>query len=149
MLDGVTKADAQREGLIAQRLNKLWEAWRPEGREYSLREVARAVNTEAGRNVVSAQYLSDLRRGVKTDPSYSILAALAKFFQVSPDYFADDEETAGRTEAELRLLAALKDGGVRTLALCAEGLSEESLATITEIIRKIRAAEGLPPAEGE
>ena len=148
-LDGVTEADASREGLIAQRLNQLWKAWQPLGREYSLREVARAVNEEAGRSIVSAQYLSDLRRGTRADPSYAILAALARFFHVTPDYFAADDKDAGRSEAELRLLAALQDAGVRSIALHAEGLSAESLSTVADIIQRFRAAEGLPPAEGE
>ena len=65
---------------------------------------------------------------------------------MTPDYFHAPEDTARRTEDELRLLHALRDSGVRAIALCADGLSPASLATITEVIRNFRASEGLPEA---
>ena len=71
---------------------------------------------EAGHNLVSPQYLSVLRRGERTEPSFSILAALARFFGVTVDYFSDDEQTALRSEAQLRLHQALSDADVRHLA---------------------------------
>jgi transcriptional regulator with XRE-family HTH domain len=138
----VSEEDAQ-QGVIAQRLERLFATRQPLGRPYTLREVADGVNKAAGHGLLSVQYLSQLRAGDRTEPSYSRLAAIARFFGVSADYFSD-EETYQRTDEELRLLAALEDSGVRHLALCATGLSGESLAMVTELIRKVRRSEGLP-----
>ena len=140
----MTEQDTSRGNVIADRLNRLWDARQPEGRPWTLREVADAVNAEAGYNLVSPQYLSVLRRGERTEPSFSILAALARFFGVTVDYFSDDEVTARHSEAELRLLQALSDAGVRHLALCAADLNPDDLATITGIIQRFRVAQGLP-----
>jgi transcriptional regulator with XRE-family HTH domain len=139
----VSEEDAPAVSVIADRLNRLWAQHRP-GNPPSLQEVADAVNTGAGRRVVAPQYLSMLRRGQRTEPGFTILAALARYFGVTVDYFTDDEETARHTEQELRLLAALRDDGVRRIALCAADLSAEDLEQILGIVRRFRLAEGLP-----
>jgi transcriptional regulator with XRE-family HTH domain len=136
------------DGVIAQRLRKLWEI-----RPASLREVAAAISQATGR-AVSAAYLGQLKNGTRTEPSFAVIEAIARYFGVTPDYFLSaDEETARATEDELRALHALRDSGVREIAVCADGLSPKSLATIAEIVRMYRASEGLteapapPPAE--
>ena len=133
-------SDDDAPGVIAQRLQRLWET-----RPASLRDVAEAITAETGREV-SAQYLSQLRNGQRTEPSFSIIAAVATYFGVTPDYFYATEETARNIEAELRVLHALRDSGVRSIALSAKGLSPASLATIAEVIQRFRASEGLPEA---
>jgi transcriptional regulator with XRE-family HTH domain len=127
-------------GMIAQRLQRLWEI-----RPASLRDVAEAITAQTGREV-SAQYLHQLRNGQRTEPSFSIIAAISAYFGVTPNYFCAPDDTARRTEDELRLLGALRDSGVRSVALCADGLSPASIATITEVIRTFRISEGLPEA---
>ena len=133
----VSEDDAS-PGVIAERLQRLWEI-----RPASLRDVAEAITAETGREV-SAQYLHQLRNGQRTEPSYSIIAAIATYFGVTPDYFHVPDDDARHAEAELRLLHALRDNGVRTIAISADGLSPESLATITEVIQRFRKSEGLP-----
>lgn len=140
--DAVSEEDA-REGVIAQRLNRLFETRQPLGRAYTLAEVVDGVNNASGQTLMSVQYLSQLRNGTRAEPSYSRLAAIARFFGVSVEYFSD-EDTFRRSDEELRLLAALEDGGVRHLALCAAGLSQDSLAMVTALIEKVRRSEGLP-----
>jgi transcriptional regulator with XRE-family HTH domain len=135
--------EGARQGVIAQRLNRLFETRQPLGRAYTLAEVVDGVNHAAGHNLMSVQYLSQLRNGTRAEPSYSRLAAIARFFGVSVEYFSD-EDTFRRSDQELRLLAALEDSGVRHLALCAAGLSEDSLAMVTALIEKVRRSEGLP-----
>jgi transcriptional regulator with XRE-family HTH domain len=127
-------------GVIAQRLQALWEI-----RPASLRDVAAAISEATGRHV-SAAYLGQLKNGTRAEPSYSIVEAIARYFGVTPDYFSADEDTARQTEDELRLLSALRDSGVRSIALGADGLSPKSLAAIADIVRTYRAAEGLPEA---
>jgi transcriptional regulator with XRE-family HTH domain len=139
----VSEEGTGRESVIAERLNRLWEAHRP-GSPPSLQEVAEGINADAGRRIVVPQYLSMLRRGQRTEPGFSVLAALAKYFGVTVDYFTADDETAKRTEDELRLLHALRDEGVRRIALCAADLSAADLEQILGIVRRFRVAEGLP-----
>ena len=136
----VSNDDDATRGVIAQRLDALWDI-----RPASLRDVAAEISEETGRHV-SAAYLGQLRQGTRAEPSYSIIAAIAKYFGVTPDYFFTDERTARQTEDELRLLHALRDSDVRSIVLHADGLSPKSLAAIADIVRTYRAAEGLPEA---
>jgi transcriptional regulator with XRE-family HTH domain len=122
-------------GVLAERLDGLILRVHPTGRgPYSLREIAEAINTEAGTNLISAAYISQLRTGQRTVPSHSRLAALARFFGVGIDYFSD-ETTAEETN---------RDDGVRSVALRAAGLSESSLAAVRAVIENARRLEGLP-----
>jgi len=130
--------DAAAPGVIAQRLQKLWDI-----RPASLRDVAAAISAATGRHV-SAAYLGQLKNGTRAEPSYSIIEAIARHFGVTPDYFAADDDTARLAEDELRLLTTLRDSGVRSIALSADGLSPKSLAAIADIVRTYRTAEGLP-----
>lgn len=141
--------DDVRQGVIAARLNHLWDTCQPLGRAYTLKEVTDGINETAGEQVISVQYLSQLRNGDRTEPAYSKLVAIAKFFGVPADYFSD-EATFRRTEEELRLLTAMRDTGVRSLALRATGLSDDSIALISALIDQARRNEGLadgPPGD--
>jgi transcriptional regulator with XRE-family HTH domain len=140
--------DSPKGSVIAERLNRLFATVHPAGRgPYTLREVADAVNAEAGENVISASYLSQLRTGQRGEPSLSRLAAVAKFFGVDAGYFTDTA-TAEETDRQLDVLAAMRDAGVHSVALRAAGLSEESLAAIRAVIENARRLEGLPDTPG-
>jgi len=142
--------DRPGKGIIADRLDRLFEAVRPLGRPYTLREVAEGINEQAGRTLLSVQYLSQLRNGDRSKPSYDVLTAICKWFGVPVTYFSDDAAFQ-RTEEELRVLALMRDSGVRNLAFRASGISEQSLALVTALVEKMRQAEGLrdnPPAAG-
>jgi transcriptional regulator with XRE-family HTH domain len=141
-------ADTEHPGrwTLAQKLDSLFRTVHPAARgEYSFEEVARAIQARGG-PTISATYLWQLRKGLRDNPTKKHLEALADFFGVSPAYFFDDEVTA-RIDAELALLATLRDASVRQLALRAAGLSPESLRTIAEMIERVRQLEGLPDPE--
>lgn len=138
----MTDDDRQGKGIIAERLDRLFETVQPLGRPYTLREVAEGINEQAGETLLSVQYLSQLRNGDRRKPSYDVLLAISKWFGVQVTYFSDDE-TARRTDDELRVLALMKDTGVRTLAFRADGISEQSLAAVLALLDKVRQAEGL------
>ena len=94
---------------LAERIDCLFRTHRsPRGREYTYREVAAAVSGQNG-ITFSPAYLWQLRTGAKDNPTMRHLEALARFFEVSPSYFFDDELT-DFPETELRLLAATKHG---------------------------------------
>src|SRR5947209_2339430 len=127
---------------LSEKLDRLFQTVRPrDGGEYSFEEVAEALRTRGG-PTISATYIWQLRKGLRDNPTKHHLEALADFFGVSPAYFFDDE-AAERIDAELDLLTAIRDAQVRQLALRAMGLSTESLATITEMVERVRKLEGL------
>ena len=129
---------------LATKLDRLFQAVRPGGRgEYSYQEVADAIRSEGG-PTISATYLWQLRKGLRDNPTRNHLAALARFFGVSPAYFFDDD-AAEVVDAQLSLLAAMRDASVRSVALRAAGLSVESLAAVQVVIDHARRLEGLEP----
>jgi transcriptional regulator with XRE-family HTH domain len=131
------------KGVIAHRLDRLFETCQPNGRPYTLRDVVDGVNKAAGHNLLSVQYLSQLRNGDRTEPSYSRLDAIAKWFGVPVTYFSDDQ-TFQHADDELRTLNLMRDAGVRDVAFRAAGLSEQSLALVSALLDTVRKAEGLP-----
>lgn len=137
-------AQPQRCRTLAEKLEYLFRTVREPGRrEYGNEEVAAAIARDQD-VTISASYIWYLRTGQRDNPTFKHLNALAKFFGVPPAYFFD-EETGARVEAELALLAAMKDAGVRGVALRAAGLSDKSLGTINDVISRVRELEGLPP----
>ncbi|HEX5501724.1 MAG TPA: hypothetical protein VFW96_03835 [Thermomicrobiales bacterium] len=139
--------EAPRPPTLAEKLDRLFAADHARGgREHTYRAVAEAIQARGG-PTISVGYLWQLRKGVKDNPTKKQLEALAAFFGVSPAYFFDDAQ-ARRIDAELGLLVALRDAGVRHLAFRANGLSTESLRRIAELIDHVRQLERLPePAD--
>jgi len=135
-------AGQPKPGPLADRLNRLFETVHPPGRApYSNEEVARAVREQGGD--ISRAYLSYLRNGERTNPTFQHLQALARFFGVAPAYFFDDD-VAAEVNAQLNLVVSLRDAGVRAVALRAAGLSPRGLQAVTTIIEEVRSLEGLP-----
>ncbi len=126
---------------VAEKLEHLFHSVRGPRGEYSLEEVAEGIRDRGG-PTISASYIWQLRKGVKDNPTKKHMEALADFFGVPAAYFFDDD-AAARIEAELSMLAALRDAGVRRVALRAAGLSPRSLAAIQTIIESARDVEGL------
>ncbi|ANW22603.1 helix-turn-helix domain-containing protein [Streptomyces clavuligerus] len=112
---------------------------RPDNQPYSNEEVAASCRRTTGESF-SATYLWQLRTGRRDNPTKRHLEALAQFFQVPPAYFFDDAQGAD-VSAQLALIAALRDAGVRNVTLRAVGLSPESLGTVTELIEVIARRE--------
>ncbi|EOD70028.1 helix-turn-helix domain-containing protein [Amycolatopsis vancoresmycina] len=131
---------------LAARLDRLFQVVRPAGRgEYSYEEVASAIRAQGVS--ISHTYIWQLRKGLRDNPTIKHLEGLAKFFGVRPSYFLD-EDTA-EIDAQLELLATLRDRSVRALALRANGLSAAGLQAVAGMIEHARTVEGLPPADEE
>ena len=126
---------------LAEKIDHLFSTVHPPGREYTHEQVATAIE-EGGGPTISAVYLWQLRTGRRDNPTLRHLQALSGFFGVPPSYFFD-EETAGRVDDQLELLVALRDEQVRQLAVLANGLSPETLTTITTMVERARHLEGL------
>ncbi|GAB2575961.1 hypothetical protein GCM10027168_06160 [Streptomyces capparidis] len=138
---------------LAQRIDRLFDlVRRPDRQQYTHEEVARACRAATGESF-SATYLWQLRTGRRDNPTKRHLEALAQFFQVPPAYFFDDEQ-GERVAREVELLGALRDAGVRDVALRAVNLSPEALGTISDLIdviarREREAARRGGQAEGD
>jgi transcriptional regulator with XRE-family HTH domain len=137
---------------LAKRLDHLFRTVRrADGAEYTHEEVATAIR-ERG-ITISHTYVWQLRTGIRDNPTKRHLEALAEFFGVPASYFLDED--VEHINAQLELLTALRDGGVRSVALRAMGLSSRSLDAIRGMIEHARQIEGLPeepappPREGE
>jgi transcriptional regulator with XRE-family HTH domain len=133
---------------LADRIDRLFRTHpSPRGREYTYREVAAAISGAAGARrdgeTISAAYLWGLRTGAKDNPTMKHLQALARFFQVSPAYFFDEELTEF-PETDVRLLAASRRETLRRLAVTLLGLSDESLNAVLKLACRMRCLEGLP-----
>jgi transcriptional regulator with XRE-family HTH domain len=130
---------------LAEKIDTLFRVVRRANRDqFSHEEVAKACREATG-ETFSATYLWQLRTGRRDNPTKRHLEALAQFFKVPVSYFFDDEQGAD-IAAELELLGALRDAGVRSMALRAVNLSPEGVDTISEMIdvlaRRERGAGG-------
>ncbi|WP_116198527.1 helix-turn-helix domain-containing protein [Amycolatopsis circi] len=133
---------------LASRLDDLFRTVRPQGRHWTNAEVAAELKRASPELKAGAVYLSQLRTGKRTNPSQELLAALAKFFGVSVAYFFDDE-VAGSVLSELAAVEAMRQAGVRAVAMRAAGMREENLQAITTIMDQYRKMQGLPPVTDE
>ena len=132
---------------LASKIRYLFETVHPPGRgPYTDVEVAAAVEAD-GQVTMSESFLYSLRSGRRDNPSLSRLGALAKFFGVDPNFFFDDAVTQAVTE-ELAFVAALRDSGVKGLAMRAAGLSEFGLEQLQQMAELVRRVEGLPAPTG-
>ena len=133
---------------LAEKLDRLFSVVHPPDRgEHTHEEVAAALR-ERGGPTISGTYIWQLRKGHRDNPTKRHLEALADFFGVPPAYFFDDE-AAERVDAELQLLAAMRDASVRGVALRAAGLSAQSLLMVRNVIEHARKLEGLAEPEAE
>jgi transcriptional regulator with XRE-family HTH domain len=138
---GVKGAEA---GDLAARLNKLFEVMRrPNTPPLSNAAAAAAITSQTGVSI-SPAYLWQLRNGVKDNPTVQHLRAIAEFFGVPASYLIDRDPDP-QIDAQLNLLQALRDSGVRDLAMRASGLTPQALNSVALILDRVRELERLPP----
>jgi len=118
------------------RINRLFEVNHhpadPE-REYKNREVVEACRAD-GRDM-SESHLSELRRGVKTNPTLRVLDNLAWFFQVRSGYFTDPQAAA---EVELEL--AVREARLNAKLKADREAREDLAAAARELQQAIRSS---------
>ncbi|MER5869697.1 helix-turn-helix domain-containing protein [Streptomyces sp. NPDC002044] len=130
--------------LLAVRLDDLFKTVRPKGRHWTNAEVAEELKRANPELKAGGVYLSQLRTGKRANPSPDLLGALARFFGVSVAYFFD-EKVAESVIGELAAVEALRQSGVRAVAMRAAGMKKENLQAITAIMDQYRQMQGLPP----
>lgn len=115
---------------------------RDDRRRFTHAQVADAVARSTGRPCDRA-YISQLCSGTRDNPTMAVLEALAKFFDVSPAFFFDDEHSRRITD-QIELAVALRDPDTRSLAL--EMLAQldpddaDAAATVLRAIAKRRTS---------
>ena len=135
-----------KDGSFAEKLERLFRDVHPPGRgPYNNPEVAKGIE-DAGLGKISPSYVWALRSGKSPNPTLQHMEALARFFEVPTAYFLDDA-IYEKISAELVLLSAMRDSGVRSVALRSSGLSPGSLEAIKTMIENARRFEGLPESE--
>lgn len=95
---------------------------------------------------VSTPYLSQLRRGVRTDPAAQIVEALADYFDVPVEHFfapGPANEDVG-APADRETVGKFGNAALRRLMECAQGLSVLSTNLLIEFADRLRAVENLP-----
>ncbi|MFF3460364.1 Secondary metabolite protein [Streptomyces sp. NPDC002730] len=131
------------ERAFAELLDYLFREVHPKGRgPYTYAEVSQGIRDTSG-FAISASAIQQLRTGTNTNPKMQTIRALAGFFGVTPGYFFDEAE-AERQRAEIQVVAAMRDQGVRRVALRASGLSTSSLHMLNAVIDQARRLEGMP-----
>lgn len=133
---------------LAQKLNKLFEVMRkPSDAPLSNAAAAEAIKEKTGVSI-SAAYIWQLRSGLKTNPTITHLQAMAKFFGVPASYLIDSDSEP-EIEGQLNLLQALRDSGVRDLAMRASGLTPSAITNIAAMVDHVRRLEHLPPVAND
>ncbi|WP_459974739.1 XRE family transcriptional regulator [Mycobacterium sp. MUNTM1] len=137
-------ANEARGGELAARLNRLFEVMRKPNTPALSNAAAAAAITEKTGVSISPAYLWQLRNGIKDNPTVAHLRAIAEFFGLPASYLIDDDPDPN-IDAQLNLLQALRDNGVRDLALRASGLTPQALNSLAAMIDHVRKLERLPP----
>jgi hypothetical protein len=132
-----------------------------DGRTYNPQELAALIEAETGERV-SHQWIRQIRSGTITNATIAYVDILARFFGVPSAYFFPgfDEQTAERVEAQLGLLAAMQQAGIRSIAALgamspaslriarlADGVSPETLNAIGVMLSDARKAQRLDEGE--
>lgn len=120
---------------LAEQLDTLFKTVQPLQREFTYEEVARGC-TDAGQGTFSKTYVWQLRTGQRENPTKRHLEALATFFGVPPAYFFD-EGVATRVDSQLALATALRDAGVRDVALRMMRMDNTSRQSIVRIVQEV------------
>ncbi|MGG7104676.1 XRE family transcriptional regulator [Rhodococcus sp. ACPA4] len=127
---------------FSQRLNALFES---APNHVTNAMVVRSMTEDGCR--ISTPYLSQLRTGVRTNPSPEVVSALARFFEVTPDYFFNPDQEVpflASGDSDHILLAQLHNDRLRNLTSRVVDLSPASQALLVEMAENLRSSENLP-----
>lgn len=141
--DEVDPAEGGKPNLAA-RLDRLFDVMRKQNEPPLSNAAAAAAITKQTGVSISPAYLWQLRSGLKDNPTVTHLRAIAEFFGVPPSYLIDGNPDPN-LDAQLTMLQAMRDSGIRDLARRASGLTPAALNSLSVVIDHIRQLEQLPP----
>lgn len=138
----------QRPREVARKLDRLFVTMHPRGQEaYSEAAVVEGI-AACGGPAMAASSLRAWRTGEREDVTLEELEALVGFFGLKDVAYFYDVAVADDVDAQLELLAALRDADVRGMHIRKFGsrLSPASLRLITKIVREVQTYETLRTA---
>ena len=121
---------------LAEKLELLFRYGESRGISSAYRTIAEATGENANN-------IRKIHRGENNNPGLKILTALVQYFEVGLDYFLLNSKA--ECESYLSRIAAARQ--LEGVKLRANGLSEEGLNALNNMIDFVRKAEGLPPVE--
>ncbi|WP_433574475.1 helix-turn-helix domain-containing protein [Nocardia brasiliensis] len=130
---------------FARRLNELFEQWdATHGRHLTTTALAAVLGTRG--HPISVAYLSQLRRGRRTNPSPELLRHLAVYFDVELDGLVRAcAGSGGGCVSDDSAIDRIQDPVLRRLCRVTSGVSTESVDLLCALADRLRLAEGLPP----
>lgn len=141
-----SEGDGAVNGDLAVKITHLLDKLYPDKRTRpGYAKLAASIREQTGKPM-SATYLWELASGRKRNLTQETLVTLATFFGVPGEYFLDDAVTS-RVDAQLDLAHALRNTKVRSIALRAEGLSDDTLDALLAMVTEARRIERLGPVE--
>ncbi|MGW4847433.1 helix-turn-helix domain-containing protein [Nocardia brasiliensis] len=130
---------------FAAKLNALIDRWQEQhSRTLSNEQLRRELDRRGCR--ISSPYLSQLRRGIRTEPSTKVIATLATFFEVEDDYFTEGPEL-GSSQWNEALAAKLSDTALRRLVRASAALSSESIKRLSTLAALLQISEAAPDSQ--
>lgn len=140
-MQGMPQRNDESALTFAARLQNLVNTVHPPGRErFTQKEIVAGIREFGGD--ISQQYLSELLRGVRTDPSERIVRYLAMFFGVTEQYFVEDAEYQ-RTNDYIALLRQVADTELLSVSARAIDLPPEAIDRISKAVEEERRRAGL------
>lgn len=131
---------------FADHLDRLITTVHPVGRgPYTHDEVAEGIRQVGGPSL-SPPYISQLRRGRRGNPSFALVTALARFFEVPLSYFAPETEGA-LTEDDAALLTAARNPEYKELLLKLDRLAPSTRVLVANLVNGLLGSsnDGPPP----
>lgn len=108
---------------LAEKLTELYTTAIPpsrNGKPWSDRAVAAAINESAGEKVISAAWVGMLRAGTKDNPTKQHIEELEALFGVERGYLLDERQTPSPDVDPVRVLAikgrSLSEAGLKQIA---------------------------------
>lgn len=121
---------------FADHLDRLITTVHPAGRgPYTHDEVAEGIQQVGGPSL-SPPYISQLRRGRRGNPSFAVVAALARFFEVPLAYFAPEAE-GGLTDDDAVLLTAARNPEYKELLLKLDRLAPSTRLLVANLVNRL------------
>jgi transcriptional regulator with XRE-family HTH domain len=136
-----TVQNSDQDGSLADRLNRLFDRIPSSTRQLYTNAAAAAELTASG-TPITAMYMGELRSGKKDNPSFKLLAGIARMFGVKLDYFTDDSYAA-EIDRQINQLILARDNRIEGMMTRVTDLSDEGIENLDGIIRQIRKLEGL------
>ncbi|WP_064113078.1 helix-turn-helix domain-containing protein [Rhodococcus sp. EPR-134] len=120
-------------------LNMLFESSARSGRPITQAQLADAVIARG--HSLSWAHISQLRGGIRTNPSAELVSLLADFFNVDEEFFFPPANEPGVPDSTL--LAGLTNASLRRLLLRVVELSDASTGLVVEMAEHLRDKEKL------